>query len=109
MKVLPIPLILVLILVQLPFGPSPQEEKPAVEMSPVKGWWFVTYAAVPSTRYSKAKGIIRAESLGSRSSLFKEVGEKDGIILSSPGTGRCRTWSALRLKREKTGMMRLPG
>jgi hypothetical protein len=78
MKVLPIPLILVLIFVQLPFGPSPQEEKPEAEISPVKGWWFVTHLAVPSTRYSKAKGIIKAESLGSRSSLFKEVGEKAG-------------------------------
>ncbi len=78
MKVLPIPLILALILVQLPFGPSPQEEKPEAEISPVKGWWLVTYVAVPSTRYSKAKGIIKAESLGSRSSLFKEVGEKEG-------------------------------
>jgi hypothetical protein len=77
MKILPIPLILVLILVQLPFGPSPQEEKPEAEMSPVKGWSLVTYVAVPSTRYSKAKGIIMAESLGSRSSLFKEVGEKE--------------------------------
>ena len=55
MKVLPIPLILVLILVQLPFGPSPQEEKPEAEISPVKGWWLVTYVAVPSTRYFKGK------------------------------------------------------
>jgi hypothetical protein len=78
MRVLPIPLLFVLILVQLPFGPSPQEEKPEAEMSPVKGWWLVTYLAVPSTRYSKAGGIIKAESLGTRSSLFKEVGEKVG-------------------------------
>jgi hypothetical protein len=78
MNVLTIPFILVLILVQLPFGPSPQEEKPGAEISPVKGWWVVTYLAVPSTRYSKAKGIIKAESLGTRSSLFKEVGEREG-------------------------------
>jgi hypothetical protein len=77
MKVLPIPLILVLILLQLPFGPTPQEEKPGAEISPVKGWWLVTHGAVPSTRYSKTKGIIKAESLGTRSSLFKEVGEKE--------------------------------
>ena len=78
MKVLPIPLILALILVQLPFGPSPQEEKPEAEISPVKGWWFITHLAVPSTQYSKTKGIIKAESLGTRSSLYKEVGEKEG-------------------------------
>jgi hypothetical protein len=77
MRILPIPFILFLIFVQLPFGPSPQEEKSEAEISPVKGWWIVTYLAVPSTRYSKAKGIIMAESLGSRSSLFKEVGEKE--------------------------------
>jgi len=67
---------LVFFLLQLPFGPSPQEEKPEEEKSPVKGWWSVTYFAVPPTQYSKAGGIIKAESLGTRSSLFKEVDEK---------------------------------
>jgi len=67
---------LILILVQLPFGPQPQE-KPEEEPSPVKGWWLVKSFAVPSTLYSKTGGIIKAESLGTRSSLFKEVGEKE--------------------------------
>ena len=68
---------LIFFLTQLPFGPSPQE-KPEEEKSPVKGWWMITYFAVPPTQYSKAgKGIIKAESLGSRSSLFKGVGEKE--------------------------------
>ena len=73
--ILPI-LTLILILVQLPFGPQPQE-KPEEEPSPVKGWWLVKHFSVPSTLYSKTKGIIKAENLGSRSSLFKEVGEKN--------------------------------
>ncbi len=68
---------LILLLLQLPFGPSPQEEKPEEEKSPVKGWWLVTYFAVPPTQYSKTRGIIKAESLGARSSLFKEVAEKE--------------------------------
>jgi hypothetical protein len=39
---------------------------------------LVSYFAVPPTQYSKAgKGIIKAESLGTRSSLFKDVGEKE--------------------------------
>jgi hypothetical protein len=75
MRILLIPFALILILVQLPFGPQPQE-KPEEEPSPVKGWWLVKYFAVPPTQYSKAGGIIKAESLGARSSLFKEVGEK---------------------------------
>jgi len=76
MKILWIPLSLLLIFVQLPFGPSPQE-KPEEEKSPVKGWKLVTYFAVPPTQYSRAgKGIIKAESLGGRSSLFKDVEEK---------------------------------
>jgi hypothetical protein len=73
--VLPI-LTLILILVQLPFGPQPQE-KPEEEPSPVKGWWLVKFFAVPSTLYSKTGGIIKAESRGTRSSLFKDVGEKE--------------------------------
>jgi hypothetical protein len=65
------------ILAQLPFGPSAPEE-PEKKPSPVKGWWMVSYFAVPPTGYSRAgKGIIKAESLGSRSSLFKKVGEKE--------------------------------
>ena len=71
-----VPLILVLIFTQLPFGPS-TPEKPEEEKSPVKGWKWVSYFAIPPTRYSEAgKGIIKAESLGSRSSLFKDVEEK---------------------------------
>jgi len=76
MKNLLIPVILILILAQLPFGPS-APEKPEEEESPVKGWKLVKYFAVPPTQYSRAgKGIIKAESLGSRSSLFKDVDEK---------------------------------
>jgi hypothetical protein len=61
---------------QLPFGPS-APEKPEEERSPVKGWKLATYFGVPPTRYSRAgKGIIKAESVGSRASLFKEIGEK---------------------------------
>ncbi|MEW6376303.1 MAG: DUF3047 domain-containing protein [Thermodesulfobacteriota bacterium] len=70
-------IILSMILVQLPFGPS-VSEKPEEEKSPVKGWWMVSSFAVPPTQYSRAgKGIIKAESLASRSSLFKEVREKE--------------------------------
>jgi Protein of unknown function (DUF3047) len=77
MKILLIPLSLILILVQLPFGPQPSE-KPEEEKSPVKGWRLISYFAIPPTQYSRAgKGIIKAESLGSRASLFKEVGEKE--------------------------------
>jgi len=68
---------LILIFVQLPFGDfkpkAPQEKK-----TPVKGWWMISYFGVPPTRYSKAgKGIIKAESVGSRASLYKEVAEKE--------------------------------
>ena len=39
---------------------------------------MVSYFAIPPTQYSKAgKGVIKAESLGGRASLFKEVGEKE--------------------------------
>jgi hypothetical protein len=77
MKSLCIPLSLILIFLQLPFGPQPSE-KPEEEKSPVKGWTLVSYFATPPTQYSRAgKGVIKAESLGSRSSLFKEVGEKE--------------------------------
>ena len=77
MKTLIIPLLLALILIQLPFGSPPQEEKQEAETSPVKGWWLVTYATVPPTQYSKTKGILKAESVGARSSLFKEAAEKE--------------------------------
>ena len=71
---------LVLIFLQLPpFGGSPPE-KPKIE-SPVKGWWRVSYFATPPTRYESAgKGVIKAESLGSRSSLYKEIDEKEGVL-----------------------------
>jgi hypothetical protein len=63
--------------VQLPPLGSPQE-KPEEPESPVKGWWEVKYFPVTPTHYSKAgKGIIKAESVGGRSSLFKAVGEKE--------------------------------
>ncbi len=77
MKNLLIPLSLILIFAQLPFGPS-TPEKPTEEPSPVKGWRVVKYFGIPSTQYSKAgKGVIKAESVGSRASLFKEVGERE--------------------------------
>jgi hypothetical protein len=77
LKHLLIPLVLLFIFVQLPFGPS-VPEKPEEEKTPVKGWRMVSSFAVPPTQYSRAgRGIIKAESLGSRSSLFKEVKEKE--------------------------------
>ncbi len=77
MKSLWVLLSLILIFLQLPFGPQPSE-KPEEEKSPVKGWKLVSYFAIPPTQYSKTgKGIIKAESLGTRSSLFKEVGKKE--------------------------------
>jgi len=76
MKNLLIPVMMILIFTQLPFGPS-APEKPEEEESPVKGWKLVKYFTVPPTQYSRAgKGIIKAESLGGRSSLFKDVEEK---------------------------------
>ena len=72
-----IPLSLILFFVQLPFGDF-KSKAPEEKKTPVKGWWMVSYFAVPPTRYSKAgKGIIKAESLGTRSSLYREVGEKE--------------------------------
>jgi hypothetical protein len=69
--------VLILILVQLPFGPSPPEE-PKEPETPVKGWWRVSYFSVRPTQYSRAgKGIVKAESVGSRASLFKKVEEKE--------------------------------
>jgi len=77
MKILLASLSLVFILTQIPFF-SQEPEKPKEEESPVKGWKMVSSFAVPPTQYSRAgKGIIKAESLGGRSSLFKEVKEKE--------------------------------
>ncbi len=84
MKILLASLSLVFVLAQIPFF-SQEPEKPKEEESPVKGWRMVSAFAVPPTQYSKAgKGIIKAESLGGRSSLFKEVKEKEKnyLILS---------------------------
>jgi len=77
MKDLWILLSLILILVQLPFGEFKQKA-PEEKKTPVKGWWRISYFGVPPTRYSRAgKGIIKAESVGSRASLYKEVREKE--------------------------------
>jgi hypothetical protein len=80
MKMFWIPISLFLIFIQLPFGPlapEKQEEKEE-KKSPVKGWWMVSYFAVPPTQYSSmGKGMIKAESLGTRSSLYKKVQEKE--------------------------------
>jgi hypothetical protein len=77
MKILLASLSLVFTLSQIPFF-SQEPEQPKEEESPVKGWKMVSSFAVPPTQYSRAgKGIIKAESLGGRSSLFKEVKEKE--------------------------------
>ena len=77
MKILFVSFTLILAFVQLPFGPQPSE-KSEEEKSPVRGWRLVSYFAIPPTQYSSlGKGIIKAESLGSRASLFKEVSEKE--------------------------------
>jgi len=76
-KFLLIPLGFFLIFAQIPFFGSPQE-KPKEPESPVKGWQEVKYFSVSPTQYSRAgKGIIKAESVGSRSSLYKVAGEKE--------------------------------
>lgn len=81
---LAVPVAVILIFFQLPpFGGTPPE-KPK-EKPPVEGWWMVSYFSVPPTSYSKAAGgIIRAESRGSRSSLFKTVAdnEKNSPVLA---------------------------
>jgi hypothetical protein len=77
MKNLLIYLSLILIVAQFPFGPQ-LEEEPEEKKSPVKGWRLVSYFPTPPTRYSRSgRGIIKAESLGTRASLFKEVEEKE--------------------------------
>lgn len=69
--------ILFLFTLQLPPLGTPPPEEPK-EASPVKGWWMVSYFAVPSTRYSRiGKDVIRAESLGARSTLYRKVEEKE--------------------------------
>ena len=77
MKHLWVPLSLILIFAQLPFGDF-QPKAPEEKKTPVEGWWMVSYFAISPTRYSRAgRGIIKAESLGSRSSLYREVREKE--------------------------------
>ena len=78
MKILWIPLSLILMFAQLPFGPlAPDKPEEEEEKSPVKGWRMVSSLAVPPTQYSRVgKDIIKAESLGTRSSLFKKIEEK---------------------------------
>jgi hypothetical protein len=50
----------------------------------VVDYGLIQYFTVPSTLYTKTGGIIKAESLGTRSSLFKNIGntKKDYPILS---------------------------
>ena len=72
---------LILVFAQLPllFGSS-QEEKTGEAENPsmVKGWWMVSYFAVSPTQYSRVgKDLIKAESLATRSSLFKEVSDEE--------------------------------
>jgi len=84
MKILLASLSLVFVLAQIPFF-SQEPEKPKEEESPVKGWKMVSSFGVPPTQYSRVgKRIIKAESLGGRSSLFKEAkeNEKNHPILS---------------------------
>jgi hypothetical protein len=103
MKILLIPLILIVIFLQLPFGPTPPE-KPEEEPSPVKGWMVVKYFGVPPTQYSMAgKGIIKAESVGSRSSLFKKIGDKEKSfhILSWRWKVSNVVRSAIEIKRDR--------
>ncbi len=77
MRILLAFLSLIFVFAQIPFF-SQEPEKPKEEESPVKGWRVVHYFGVPPTQYSRAgRGVIKAESLGSRSSLFKEVKEKE--------------------------------
>ena len=80
MKSFFIPFVLAFVLLQLPpFGGEP-EEVPKEE-PPVKGWWMVSHLTVPPNSYSKISGgIIKVESRGSRSSLFKKVEEKRSAL-----------------------------
>ena len=77
LRVVSVLVTLLFITLQLPPLGSPPPEEPKEE-SPVKGWWMVSYFAVPPTRYSKVgKGMIKAESLGTRSSLYRKTEEKE--------------------------------
>jgi hypothetical protein len=77
LKIVTVLLTFLFITLQLPPLGSPPPEEPKRE-SPVKGWWLVSYFAVPPTRYSKiGKGTIKAESVGARSSLYRKVEEKE--------------------------------
>ena len=77
LRVVSVLVTLFFITLQLPPLGSPPPEEPKEE-SPVKGWWMVSSFAVPPTRYSKiGKGMIKAESLGTRSSLYRKAGEKE--------------------------------
>ncbi len=77
MRTFLVSLSLLLIFAQLPFFPR-EPEKPKEEESPVKGWKVVSYFGVRPTQYSRVgKGVIKAESVGSKASLFREVKEKE--------------------------------
>ena len=77
MKIATVLLTFLFVTLQLPPLGSPPPEEPKQE-SPVKGWWMVSHFTVPPTRYSKiAKGTIKAESVGTRSSLYRKVEEKE--------------------------------
>ena len=77
LKIVAVLLTFLFITLQLPPPGSPPPEE-AKEESPVKGWWMVSYFTVPPTRYSKiGKGMIKAESLGTRSSLYRKAEEKE--------------------------------
>jgi hypothetical protein len=77
---LPLCLSLLLVFLQMPpFGPlAPQKPEAEKPKSPVKGWEEIKAFGVPANRISMPqKGIIQVESLGSRSSLFRKVEEKE--------------------------------
>jgi len=97
--VIPI-LFLFLMMLQLPFGPVSQE-KLKEETSPVKGWRSITHFAVPATRYSKTGDVIKAESLGSCSALFKDIEKtkKDYPVLEMEGI-QCGSFRHRNKKRQ---------
>ena len=75
LKILIVPLILLSLLAQFPWSPQPEPPK---EKPPVEGWQMVSYFAVAPTKYSReGKGIIKAESRGARSALYRRVREKE--------------------------------
>src|SRR4030043_845880 len=88
LRVVSVLVTLLFITLQLPPLGSPPPEEPKKE-SPVKGWWMVSYFAVPPTRYSKiGKGMIKAESLGTRSSLYRKAEEKEKGVPVLPWSGK---------------------